>query len=138
MKRNEEIFKPGFPDPIILPRNSKALQLIQRIRDEAHRFAITYHRNVRGKTMRASQLNDIPGIGAKRRRALLKHFGSMEKIRSASVEELAAAPSMNIAAAQAVHTFFHSEGEASRPPAVKTTATRTQSPPPGTPEGTDQ
>ncbi|MCL5104369.1 MAG: excinuclease ABC subunit UvrC [Armatimonadetes bacterium] len=111
-KRNEEIFKPGFPDPIILPRNSKALRLIQRIRDEAHRFAITYHRNVRGKTMRASKLNDIPGIGMKRRRALLKHFGTMEKIRSASVEELAAAPSMNIAAARAVHAFSHSETEA--------------------------
>ena len=98
---------PGRSEPILLPRNSKALQLLQRIRDEAHRFAITYHRAARGKTVRASVLNDIPGIGAKRRRGLIKHFGSLEKIKQVSVDELASAPSMTKAAAEAVYGFFH-------------------------------
>ncbi|MCE5198385.1 MAG: excinuclease ABC subunit UvrC [Armatimonadota bacterium] len=105
-KQNEEIYKPGRMDPIILPRHSRGLYVIQRIRDEAHRFAITYHRNLRGKTMRASTLNQIPGIGAARRKALIKHFGTIEKIRNASIEELAAAPTMHRAAAEAVHGFF--------------------------------
>ena len=106
-KRNEEIFVPGRSDSIMLPRNSKALHMLQRIRDEAHRFAITYHRAARGKTVRASVLNDIPGIGSKRRRALIKHFTSVEKIKQASVEELASAPSMTRSAAEAVYGFFH-------------------------------
>ncbi len=106
-KRNEEIFLPAHPDPVILPRNSKALHLLQRIRDEAHRFAVTYHRNLRGKTVRASILNSVPGIGPKRRRALVKHFGSVERIRTATVDELAGAPSMGRAAAEAVYGFFH-------------------------------
>ena len=108
-KRNEEIFKPGFPDPIVLPRNSKGLHLIQRIRDEAHRFAITFHRSLRGKTVRASVLNQIPGIGPTRRRALIRHFGSTQRIKDATIEELLAAPSMNTAAAEAVYVYFHSE-----------------------------
>jgi len=108
-KRNEEIYKPGFPDPILLPRNSRALFLLQRIRDEAHRFAITYHKNLRGKTMRASMLNNVQGIGPKRRKALLKHFGTIEAIKNASIEELMAAPTMNKTAALAVHNFFHNE-----------------------------
>lgn len=108
-KRNEEIFRPGFPDPILLPRNSKALHLIQRVRDEAHRFAITFHRNLRGKSIRTSALNQIPGIGPTRRKALVKHFGSIQKIKDASLEELLQAPSMNTAAAEAVFVFFHSE-----------------------------
>ncbi len=106
-KRHEEIFLPGRSNPILLARNSKALHLLQRIRDEAHRFAITYHRASRGKTMKASVLNDIPGIGAKRRRAMIKHFGSVEKIKQASIEELAAAPAMTKTSAEAVHGFFH-------------------------------
>lgn len=106
-KRNEEIFLPGARDPVVLPRNSKALHLLQRIRDEAHRFAVTYHRNLRGKTVRASILNSVPGIGPKRRRALVKHFGSVEKIKAASLEELAGAPAMGRAAAEAVYGFFH-------------------------------
>jgi len=105
-KQHEEIFLPGRPDPIILPRNSKALHLLQRIRDEAHRFAITYHRAARGKTMKASVLNDIPGIGPSRRRALIKHFGSVEKIKKASLEDLQSAPSMTKSAAEAVWEFF--------------------------------
>lgn len=108
-KRNEEIYKPGFSDPIILPRNSKGLHVIQRIRDEAHRFAITFHRSLRSKTVRASVLNQIQGIGPTRRRALLKHFGSVMRVKDATLEELIAAPSMNIAAAEAVYVFFHKE-----------------------------
>lgn len=106
-KQHEEIFLPGKSDPIILPRNSKALHLLQRIRDEAHRFAITFHRKSRGKTMRASALNDIPGVGATRRRALVKHFGSVEKIKQATLEELLAAPTVNKPTAEAVYRFFH-------------------------------
>jgi excinuclease ABC subunit C len=108
-KQNEEIFLPTQPDPVILPRNSKALHLVQRIRDEAHRFAITFHRASRGRAMRMSILNDIPGIGPKRRRALIRHFGSLEKIRQATVEELQAAPSMSQPAAQAVFRALHQE-----------------------------
>ena len=108
-KRNEEIFLPGRPDSVLLARNSKALHLLQRIRDEAHRFAITFHRASRGKTMRASALNDVPGIGPKRRRALIKHFGSMEKIRQATIEELLAASSMSKPAAEAVYRALHQE-----------------------------
>ena len=106
-KRNEEIFLPANPDPVILARNSKALHLLQRIRDEAHRFAVTYHRNLRGKTVRASILNSVPGIGPKRRRALVKHFGTVESIKQATVDELAEAPAMGKAAAEAVYGFFH-------------------------------
>lgn len=110
-KRNEEIFLPGRPDPVILPRNAKALHMLQRIRDEAHRFAVTYHRTLRGKTVRASILNSVPGIGPKRRRALVKHFGSVEKIKQATLDELTVAPSMGKSAAEAVFGFFH-------PPAI--------------------
>lgn len=107
-KQNEMIFKPGNPDPIILPRSSKALHLLQRIRDEAHRFAITYHKKLRGKTMRTSVITSIPGIGSKRRKALLKHFGSIENIRNAQLDDLIQAPAMNKASAKAVYDFFSS------------------------------
>ncbi|MEN6357469.1 MAG: excinuclease ABC subunit UvrC [Armatimonadota bacterium] len=110
-KQHEEIYKSGRPDPIILPRNSKALHLIQRVRDEAHRFAVSYHRNLRGKTMRASVLNDIPGIGPKRRKELMKHFGSVEKIMDASIEDIADVPNMGKSAAVAVYDYFHRENE---------------------------
>jgi excinuclease ABC subunit C len=112
-KRNEEIIKPGNAEPILLPRSSKALHLLQRIRDEAHRFAITYHRAMRGKTMRASVLNDIPGIGPRRKKALMSHFGTVERIKEATEEELASVPGMTRTAAQAVHAFFRSRDLAS-------------------------
>lgn len=115
-KRNEEIFLPGRPDPILLPRNSKALHVIQRVRDEAHRFAVTYHRNVRGKTMKASALNEVPGIGPKRRNALIKHFGRVEAIKEASVEELELAPGMTKPAAEAVYRHFHSAADSGTSP----------------------
>jgi excinuclease ABC subunit C len=93
-KQLEEVFKPGRSNSILLPRNSQGLFLLQRIRDEAHRFGLTYHRNLRGKRQTRSALDDIPGIGETRRRALLKHFGSVDRMKQASPQELAAAPGM--------------------------------------------
>jgi len=89
-KENEEIFIPGRGKPIVLPRSSPGLQLLQRMRDEAHRFAISYFRTRHKREAFTSALDDIPGIGTKRKRALMKHFGSIDAIRNASVEELAA------------------------------------------------
>jgi excinuclease ABC subunit C len=91
-KQQEEIFLPGQSDSILLPRQSQGLYLVQRVRDEAHRFAITAHRAKRAKTGIASQLDEIPGVGPARRKALLKHFGSLEGIRAASVDELVQVP----------------------------------------------
>jgi excinuclease ABC subunit C len=88
-KQNEELFVQDLADPIVLPRTSQALYLVQRIRDEAHRFAITYHRKVRSKTGMESALDSIAGIGPKRKKALLRKFGSLRGIREASVEEIA-------------------------------------------------
>ncbi len=88
-KRFEELFVPDEDEPIVLPRGSEALYLVQRIRDEAHRFAITFHRQVRGKTAIASALDSIQGVGPKRKKALLKKFGSVKAIREANVEEIA-------------------------------------------------
>ncbi len=101
-KRMEEIFLPGRDRSILLPRKSEGLYLVQRVRDEAHRFAITAHRQRRSKLGIASQLDAISGIGPARRKALLAHFGSIEAIRQASVDELAAAPKMNVQLAEAV------------------------------------
>jgi excinuclease ABC subunit C len=94
-KQNEELFIPGRSSPILLPRHSQGLYLVQRVRDEAHRFAITSHRKQRTKTGLASQLDAIPGIGPARRKALLGHFGSLQNIRAATLEELAAIPGIN-------------------------------------------
>ena len=99
-KQEEEVFLANRSAPVRLPRASEGLYLLQRVRDEAHRFAITYHRRVRGRQTIVSQLDGVPGIGPKRRSALLKHFGSIDAIRAASVEELAAAPSMTRKAAE--------------------------------------
>ena len=91
-KRLEEVWLPGQEYPVILPRSSEGLYLLQRIRDEAHRFAIAYHRHKRGKAATASALDDVPGLGPARRATLLKHFGSVRKLRAASLEEIAAVP----------------------------------------------
>jgi excinuclease ABC subunit C len=91
-KRLEEVWLPGEEYPVILPRSSEGLYLLQRVRDEAHRFAIAYHRQKRGKAATASALDDVPGLGPARRANLLKHFGSVRKLRAASVEEIAAVP----------------------------------------------
>jgi len=94
-KQFEEVFKPERSQSILLPRNSQALFLLQRLRDEAHRFGLTYHRNLRSKRQIRSALDEIPGIGARRRQALLTHFGSVDKMKQASPEDLARAPGMN-------------------------------------------
>ncbi|MBE0681634.1 MAG: excinuclease ABC subunit UvrC [Anaerolineales bacterium] len=101
-KQEEEIFFPHKSQPLILPRHSQGLYLVQRIRDEAHRFGITAHRKKRSKLGLASQLDSIPGIGPNRRKALLKHFGSMDKIKEATVEQLAAVKGMNETAAESI------------------------------------
>ena len=101
-KQEEEIFFPHDSRPLILPRHSQGLYLVQRIRDEAHRFGITAHRARRSKQGLASQLDSIPGIGPARRKALLKHFGSLDKIREASLEELSALKGMNAGAAESI------------------------------------
>ena len=105
-EKNEEIYMENQSKPIVIPKNSLALQLLQRIRDEAHRFAITYHRSLRGKDNIRSILEDIPNIGPSRRRALLKHFGSIEAIRRASLDELSQVEGMNRNAALSVIEYF--------------------------------
>lgn len=105
-KREEEIFKPDASESIVLKRDSAALHLIQRIRDEAHRFAITYHRKLRGKRNLVSILDHVEGIGPKRRQALWKAFKTLEAMKAAGVEELAAVESMNKAAAATLYEFF--------------------------------
>ncbi len=101
-KKEELIIREGEPEPLVLPRGSQALYLVQRVRDEAHRFAITYHRQLHRKAATVSRLDDVPGIGPKRKKELLKNFGSLKRIREASVEELAAVPGMNREAAERV------------------------------------
>lgn len=105
-KREEEIFKPHQSESIMLDRDGAALHLIQRIRDEAHRFAITYHRKLRGKRNLVSVLDRVEGIGPKRRQELWKAFKTLDAMRAASVEELAAVEGMNHAAAQTLYDFF--------------------------------
>ncbi|MCH4157078.1 MAG: excinuclease ABC subunit UvrC [Acidaminococcaceae bacterium] len=105
-KREEEIFLEGRSDSIMLDKESAALHLIQRIRDEAHRFAITYHRKLRGKRNLVSILDHVEGIGPKRRQALWQHFTSLDAMKAATVAELAAVEGMNIAAAEKLAAFF--------------------------------
>ncbi len=105
-KREEEIFKPHTSESILLDRDSAALHLIQRIRDEAHRFAITFHRKLRGKRNLVSVLDHVEGIGPKRRQELWKAFKTLDAMRAASVEELAAVEGMNKAVAQTLYDFF--------------------------------
>jgi len=105
-KSGEKVFHPQFKEPIILSKSSHLLHFLDRIRDEAHRFAITYHKRLRkGETIR-SELDEISGIGKIRKRELLRYFGSLEKIKEASIEELAMAPKMNLKTAKIVYEFF--------------------------------
>lgn len=106
-KEEEEVFLPGRSDPLRLPRESAALQVLQRLRDEAHRFAVGYHRRLRGKGQTRSLLDDAPGIGPERRKSLLKCFGSLQNLRAARLAELAAAPKMNAKAAAELYAFLH-------------------------------
>lgn len=106
-EKNEEIYVEGESEPIILPRESQGLYLVQRIRDEAHRFALAYHRHLRSKAARKSILDQIPGIGPKRKKALLKHFGSVKRIREASIEQLCEVDGINLALAEEIYQFMH-------------------------------
>lgn len=101
-KRLEEVWVPAEPDPVIFPRNSEGLYLLQRVRDEAHRFAIAYHRSKRSKRMTASALDSVRGLGEHRRKALVTHFGSVARLKEASVEEITAVPGIGVATARAV------------------------------------
>ena len=109
-KRLEEVWLPGEEYPLILPRGSEGLYLMQRVRDEAHRFAIKHHRARRSRGMTVSVLDDVPGLGPARRAALLEHFGTVARLRSASVEELAAVRGMGARTAQAVHDALAGPG----------------------------
>jgi excinuclease ABC subunit C len=108
-KRLEEVWQPDEADPIILPRTSEALYLLQRVRDEAHRTAISLHRKRRGKRATASVLDTVPGLGPVRAKSLLRHFGSVRNLRAASQDELQGVPGVGPALALAVHTALHAE-----------------------------
>ena len=110
-KRLEEIWLPGEADPVILRRTSEGLYLLQRVRDEAHRFAISYHRQKRSARMTSSALDNVAGLGQARRTALLKHFGSLRRIRQASVQELTEVPGVGPSTAQAVLAALGSTGD---------------------------
>ncbi|GAA4036078.1 excinuclease ABC subunit UvrC [Allokutzneria multivorans] len=101
-KRLEEVWVPGDPDPVILPRTSEALYLLQRVRDEAHRFAISYHRQKRSKRMTASLLDGVSGLGDARKAALLKHFGSLKRLKAATVDQITEVPGVGRRTAEAV------------------------------------
>jgi excinuclease ABC subunit C len=106
-KRNEEIYLEGNSDPLVLPRRSLALRLLQRARDEAHRFAIEYHRKLRSKGLRRSELDEIPGIGEKRKTALLVEFGSLETLKRTPAEEIARIPGIGRKTAERIYEFLH-------------------------------
>ncbi|GHH94343.1 excinuclease ABC subunit UvrC [Streptomyces capillispiralis] len=101
-KRLEEVWLPGENDPVVLPRTSEGLYLLQRVRDEAHRFAITYQRAKRAKRFRSSPLDDVPGLGDTRKQALIKHFGSLKKLRSATIEQICDVPGIGRKTAETI------------------------------------
>jgi excinuclease ABC subunit C len=109
-KRLEEVWLPDSDFPVILPRSSQGLYMLQRIRDEAHRFAISFHRQKRGKAMTVSALDAVPGLGASKRKALLAHFGSVKKIKAATAEELTEAKGIGPALAAAIVGHFSADG----------------------------
>jgi excinuclease ABC subunit C len=111
-KRLEEVWLPGEEFPVILPRSSEGLYLLQRVRDEAHRFAITYHRQKRSRGLTASALDDIAGLGPARRAALLKRFGSVRKLSAATPEEIAAVPGIGLRLAETITAALRTTGEA--------------------------
>jgi excinuclease ABC subunit C len=117
-KRLEEVWLPDDPDPVILPRTSESLYLLQRVRDEAHRFAITYHRQKRSAAMTVSALDGVPGLGEVRRKAIMRRFGSVKQLRAASVEDIAAVPGVGPQTAAAVHAAL---ADTPSPPAVDPT-----------------
>ncbi|WP_420733514.1 excinuclease ABC subunit UvrC [Brevibacterium luteolum] len=121
-KRLEEVWVPGDEFPVILPRGSEGLFMLQRIRDEAHRFAIRYHQQKRTKAQRSSALDGIPGLGAAKQKALLKHFGSVKRIRAAAVDDLTAAPGIGPALAEKIHQALSPAAESDTVEADETTA----------------
>src|SRR5699024_11143852 len=114
-KRLEEVWLPGEEFPAVLPRSSDGLFLLQRLRDEAHRFAITHHRKRRGKGMTRSVLDAVPGLGPKRQSALLRAFGSVRKLRQASAAEIAEVPGIGPAMAETVVTALHRDDDEQAP-----------------------
>ncbi|MDX2757842.1 excinuclease ABC subunit UvrC [Streptomyces europaeiscabiei] len=117
-KRLEEVWVPGDEDPVVLPRSSEGLYLLQRVRDEAHRFAITYQRAKRAKRFRASPLDDVPGLGEARKQALLKHFGSLKKLRSATIDQICEVPGIGRKTAETIAAALAQAAPAA--PAVNT------------------
>ncbi len=113
-KRLEEVWLPGEADPVVLGRTSEGLYLLQRVRDEAHRFAIAYHRQKRSTNMTASALDEVPGLGTTRRAALLKHFGSLRKLRAATVDEIVRVPGVGRRTAEAVLAVLGGDGQGGR------------------------
>ncbi|MEG3626099.1 excinuclease ABC subunit UvrC [Streptomyces poriticola] len=117
-KRLEEVWLPGEDDPVVLPRTSEGLYLLQRVRDEAHRFAITYQRTKRAKRFRSSPLDDVPGLGETRKQALIKHFGSVKRLRSATLDQICEVPGIGRKTAETVLAAFARSEPAA--PAVNT------------------
>jgi excinuclease ABC subunit C len=109
-KRIEEVFIPGRPAPLVLDHSTPELQLLQRARDEAHRFAITHHRTRRDRALTSSLLDELPGVGPARKRALLAHFGSPEAVLGASREELQAVPGLPAKVARELHALLNRTG----------------------------
>ncbi len=105
-EKREEIYLEGKPQPVILPNDSPGLLLLRKIRDEAHRFALTYHRNLRGRATRGSVLDEIPGVGPKRKKALIRHFGTIKRIRSATPEELVEVPGISEKLAGEIYQYL--------------------------------
>ena len=116
-RTDERVFVPGQPDPIVLPHDSQELYLIERVRDEAHRFAIAYHRKLRSQPYKGSVLDRVPGIGPARKKALVAHFGSVRAIRQATVEQLSQAEGISPKQAEGIFAFFH--GATEEPPGTE-------------------
>ncbi|MEU6918941.1 excinuclease ABC subunit UvrC [Streptomyces olindensis] len=129
-KRLEEVWLPGDDDPVILPRTSEGLYMLQRVRDEAHRFAITYQRTKRSKRFRSSPLDDVPGLGETRKQALLKHFGSLKKLRSATIDQICEVPGIGRKTAETIAVALAQAAPAA--PAVNTATGEIMEEEPGT------
>jgi len=106
-RTEERLFLPGRKNPVVFRRTDPALHVLQRLRDETHRFGIEYHRLLRSRSALKTGLEDIPGVGPKRRRALLRHFGSLTRLREASAADIASVPGVPEAVARQVHEFLH-------------------------------
>ncbi|MFE1996537.1 excinuclease ABC subunit UvrC [Streptomyces parvulus] len=134
-KRLEEVWLPGEDDPVVLPRTSEGLYLLQRVRDEAHRFAITYQRTKRAKRFRSSPLDDVPGLGETRKQALIKHFGSVKKLRSATIDQICEVPGIGRKTAETVAVALARSAPAT--PAVNTATGEIMDDEDGAPETTE-